>query len=101
MGFMLIVFLVASVPPAHIHDLFVHHKDGIDPLLKKGEVVMFEKHHHCSFLSFEFTPFVSAPPGLLVFEHISYQHSWEVPVYAYCYFSGHAVVSLRGPPAVV
>lgn len=101
MSIMLMVFMVASVPPEHIHDLFVHHKDGIDPILKKGEYVMMEKHHHCSFLSFEFTPFITAQADFLVFEHISYEYSWEVPVYSYHFYSEHAVVSLRGPPAIL
>jgi hypothetical protein len=101
MGLMLVVFLVGSTPPEYIHDIFVHHTEGIDPVLKKGETVMMTKHNHCSFLGFEFTPFITTDKEYLLFEHITYLHSWSTPFYYFHFSSTHKVVSLRGPPTLV
>lgn len=98
---MLVVFLVGSTPPEYIHDIFVHHTDGVDPVLKKGEFALTVKHHHCSFLGFEFTPFISAENQVLFFEQNSYSRAWNEPA-GDCYFpSLYKLVSLRGPPILV
>lgn len=97
---MLVVFLVGSTPPEYIHDIFVHHQEGVDPILKKGESVIMPKHNHCSFLGFEFTPFVSTERVYVFFEHIEYVHNWDQPFYYFHFSSVHKVVSLRGPPAI-
>ncbi len=100
MGLMLVVFLVGSTPPEHIHDLFAHHEDGVDPQLKDGQFVLMAAHHHCSFLGFEFTPFVTTETEYLFFEHISHENTWLDVVYHFQFSASHKVISLRGPPAV-
>ncbi|WP_105038560.1 hypothetical protein [Flavipsychrobacter stenotrophus] len=101
MGLMLIVFLVGSTPPEYIHDLFANHQDEIDAPIVKGQAVMTPEHHHCSFLGFEFTPFVTTPHELLVFEFITHENTWRPSFYYFNCSTGHQAVSLRGPPAFV
>jgi len=98
---MLMVFLVGSTPPEYIHDLFVHHTDGIDPLLKKGEQVLMKEHHHCSFLSFNLASFISPEKEYLFFEYITHVNSWVMPVYHYRFSDAHDAIALRGPPTIV
>jgi hypothetical protein len=100
MSLMLIVFLVGSTPPEYIHDMFAHHQDEIDSPIVKGQAVMTPEHHHCSFLGFEFAPFVSTEPDFLIFEHITHENSWRESFYYYNYSNDHKAVSLRGPPVI-
>lgn len=101
MALMLVVFLAGSTPPEYIHDIFVHHTDDVDPVLKKGECGVVAKHHHCSFLGFEFTPFVTSEGATLIFEHITYLHAYSTSIYYFHFFRAHKVISLRGPPACI
>lgn len=97
---MLAVFLIGSTPPEHIHDLFAHHQDDIDPPVRKGQSVMTPQHHHCSFLGFVFGPFVTNETEYLFFEHITHASSWLESCYAFSHSAIQDVVSLRGPPAM-
>lgn len=100
MGLMLIVFLVGSTPPEYIHDLFAHHEDGIDPIVKKGQTAITPEHHHCSYLGFTFAPFVTTETEYLFFEHISYGNTWLPSFYYFNYVTTHQATSLRGPPTM-
>ena len=95
---MLAVFLIGVVPKEYLHDLIYHHTDTIDPVYKKGEFVISNKHIHCSFLAFAFAPFVATEKQFLAFKEIPCYTNYLLPVYHYNYVSVHKIISLRGPP---
>ena len=95
---MLVIFLLGVVPKEYLHDALFHHHDTIDPVLKKGEVVMGNKHTHCAFLGFVFGPFVATEQQHLSFEQVELSFHYLDPCYQYHYFDSHQVLSLRGPP---
>jgi len=95
---MLVVFLIGVAPKEYLHDVLFHHHDTVDPVLKKGEVVMGNKHTHCAFLGFVFGPFISSEKQFISFRAVAVHTSYLLPVYHYHYFSAHNAVSLRGPP---
>jgi hypothetical protein len=96
---MLFVFLAGIAPKEYIHELFFDHHDTVDLVIKKGDLVITNRHIHCSFLNFEFAPFVATAQHTLIFrvplQHIVYFSS----VYSSYYFLTHRAISLRGPPA--
>lgn len=98
---MLVVFFLGVAPKEYIHDVLFHHHDTVHPLYKKGEIVITSKHIHCSFLGFVFAPFVNTEKQFISFRHFQ-QHTatYLLPEYYYSYTSAHAVLSLRGPPAI-
>jgi hypothetical protein len=96
---MLVVFLVGVAPKEYLHDVLYHHTDTVDPVYKKGEVVISAKHIHCSFLGFAFAPFVGTEQQYLSFEEVPFYTCYLPQLYQYHYSSSHRVVSLRGPPA--
>ena len=95
---MLFVFLAGIGPKEYIHELLFDHHDTVDLAVKKGDLVITGKHIHCSFLNFEFAPFLSAVQHTFLFSepllHIVYFSS----AYSSYYFCTHRVTSLRGPP---
>ena len=46
------VFLAGIAPKEYMHELFFDHNDTNEAPLKKDEVVIGNKHLHCSFLHF-------------------------------------------------
>ena len=98
---LLVIFLFGVVPPEYLHDIFAGHNDGIDPILKKGEVVFMPKHTHCSFLGFEFTPFALPTPQFVVFAQTVFYCKWIAVSYNYQHSSLHFTTASRGPPMAV
>ena len=97
-GILLVVFLFGVVPPEYLHDIFANHHDGVDPILKKGQVVFMPKHTHCSFLGFEYAPFTVPEQPFQFFETITHHTRWVNRNYYYTFSSRHQSLSLRGPP---
>lgn len=95
---MLVVFLAGVMPKEYIHDMIHHHHDDVHPLYKKGELVITVKHNHCSFLSFEFAPFVPAEKPSFSFRQVVEHTSYIIPARYYHYASPFRTLSLRGPP---
>jgi len=95
---MLSVFLVGVAPKEYLHEILYRHTDTVDPIYKKGEIVITPKHTHCSFLGFVFAPFTATEKQFISFKEVSCYTSYVTPVYHYNYSSAHKVVSLRGPP---
>lgn len=98
-GFLFLVFLAGIMPKEYIHDAFFDHDDAVHPVYKKGELVITKKHHHCSFLSFEFAPFIVPSVHVITFRqpvvHAGYVHSY----YFFCYSNPFNVAIPRGPPS--
>ncbi|MCW3122461.1 MAG: hypothetical protein JWQ38_1953 [Flavipsychrobacter sp.] len=94
----MLIFLAGVMPKEYLHDALFNHHDTVDPVLKKGEVVISNKHTHCSFVGFAFGPFISTEKQLLCFEHSLKHVSYPVLYYCSSYSSIHHTVSLRGPP---
>ncbi|WP_345085554.1 hypothetical protein [Nemorincola caseinilytica] len=92
------VFLVGIMPKEYIHHAFFDHEDGVHPLYKKGEVVITEKHEHCSFLSFEFAPFVTTEQPRILFAVAAVYSGYLAPLYTYHYTSPYSIIATRGPP---
>jgi hypothetical protein len=97
--FLFMVFLAGIVPKEYIHEAFFDHEDAMHPIYKKGEVVITKKHNHCSFLSFEFAPFVATEQQYLTFRATIVYTGYILPVYVHCYSAAFYVIALRGPPA--
>jgi hypothetical protein len=95
---MLLVFLAAIMPKELMHDALLHHHDDVHPIYKKGELVYSPKHHHCSFLVFEFTPFVAQQ--FIVFQAHKPIVYIAAPAIVYQDFELNRSIatSLRGPP---
>ncbi len=99
--FMFLVFLAGVMPKEYLHGAFYDHEDVIHPIYKKGELVITKKHNHCSFLSFEFAPFLVTEPQHISFKDVVHYAGYTLPVYACRYATEGRVVSLRGPPTTV
>lgn len=97
---MLVVFLMGIMPKEYIHHALFDHEDDVHPLYKAGEVVITKKHNHCSFLSFEFAPYLVQEPQFLKFKETVVFTQYVLPVLSYNYYSRPAFISLRGPPVV-
>ena len=97
---MLFVFLMGIMPKEYIHHALFDHEDDVHPLYKAGEVVITKKHNHCSFLNFEFAPFVIDEPQFLKFKQAVVFTGFVLPVVAFSYYSFPNFISLRGPPAM-
>lgn len=95
---MLAVFLIGVAPKEYLHSLLYHHTDTVDPIYKKGEIVITTKHIHCSFLGFVFAPYVATGTQLLSFKETVCYTQYLPQLYSYYYTSSHKVLSLRGPP---
>jgi hypothetical protein len=95
---MFVVFLSGIMPKEYLHDAFFDHHDEVHPIYKKGEVVITVKHNHCSFLSFEFAPFLITEQQFLRFTESVVYTGYLIPVYQYHYSTSPDVISLRGPP---
>ena len=95
---MLVIFLIGVMPKEYLHDAVFHHHDTVDPVLKKGEVVISNKHIHCAFLGFVFGPYIATEQQTILFSDVSFSYHYQAPNYHYHYFNSHKVVSLRGPP---
>ncbi len=96
---MFVVFLVGIMPKEYIHDALFHHEDDMHPIYKKGEVVITKKHNHCSFLSFEFAPFLVAEHQFIKFKETVCYTGYVLPVYTFHCTTSVNTLSLRGPPA--
>ncbi len=94
-----VVFLYSTTPATFLHNIFAHHHDTVDKVLKKGETVVDTNHVHCSFLSFVCEPFLPVEATYLAFETIIYDTTHLVAVYHYRYLSSRSAISPRGPPA--
>ena len=98
---MIVVFLYGIAPREYVHDLFAHHHDTQELVLKKGQHAITLKHTHCSFLGIDFGPFVSSEKQYLVFEHITYPTAKiSFPIPHFNFFTTYKKRSLRGPPAL-
>lgn len=97
--FLFMVFLAGIVPKEYIHEAFFDHEDTMHPVYKKGEVVITKKHNHCSFLSFEFAPFVATEQQFISFRKAIVYTGYVLPLYVHCYSATFSVTALRGPPA--
>lgn len=86
------------MPKEFIHHALFDHEDDVHPVYKEGEVVITKKHNHCSFLSFEFAPFVVQEPHFLQFKETVVFTGFVLPVFKFFYYSHPKVISLRGPP---
>ncbi len=97
---MLVVFLLGVAPKEYLHELLYDHEDTVHSIVKKGELVISDKHTHCSFLGFVFAPFLATEKQFLTFREMVVYTSYLLPVY-HCFSSStHSIVSLRGPPSV-
>ena len=97
---MFFVFLAGVMPREYLHDIIHNHHDTIHPIYKKGEFVVTSKHNHCSFLSFEFAPFLATEKQFLLFRHVFSYNTHVVPPRYFHYATPFRVFSTRGPPAV-
>ena len=97
---MLLVFLAGIAPKEYLHDLLFHHHDTVDAVLKKGEVVVGNRHNHCTFLSCQFGPYVAGEKQFISFKEPVAQTDYVLPFYTCHFFNFSSVVSLRGPPAL-
>jgi len=95
---MLVVFLVGIAPKEYLHGLLYRHTDTVDPVYKKGEVVISGKHTHCSFLAFAFAPYIASEKQFLSFKEVPVYTKYILSFYQYSFSSGHTDISLRGPP---
>jgi hypothetical protein len=97
-AFLFVVFLSGIMPKEYIHEAFFDHHDDVHPLYKKGEVVITKAHNHCSFLSFEFAPFLATQQHYFTFRETVVYTGFLLPAYTCNYVAACDEHSLRGPP---
>ena len=95
---MLAIFLLGVAPKEYLHELLYHHTDTVDPVYKKGEIVITTRHIHCSFLGFAFAPYIAAEKQFLPFKENACYTRYHQQFYQYVYSSYPKALSLRGPP---
>jgi len=95
---MLVVFLMGIMPKEYIHHALFDHEDDVHPAYKAGEVVITKKHNHCSFLNFEFAPFLAQEIQFLTFKETIVYTGFVLSVIQYSYYTFPFLPSLRGPP---
>jgi hypothetical protein len=93
-----VLLIFGTTAKEYIH-LFAHHEDTVHT---HHEGLSFEnEHHHCTFLSFTLSPFISEIPIL----HIAYQNlefkDQVCFVHERIAFKPVSVRSLRGPPVFI
>ena len=96
-----LVFLAGIMPKEYIHHALFDHEDGVHPIYGKDEVVITKKHEHCSFLSFEFAPFVTTEPQRIVFTVPPVYYGYQASFYSYHYTATYSTIAGRGPPASI
>jgi len=96
----MLVFMAGITPQEYLHDLLYDHQDSFDASLKKGELVITNKHHHCSFLNFEYTPYLPAAQPVFIFATVVYGLPHHDAARAFLHAADEATIYLRGPPAV-
>lgn len=97
-AFLFLVFLSGIMPKEYIHHALFDHEDDVHPIYGKGELVITKKHNHCSFLSFEFAPYVATYFQPIVFKKEVVYNDYTSPIYTYTYSNIVHVRCLRGPP---
>ncbi len=97
---MFVVLLAGIMPKEYIHDAIFDHHDDVHPLYKKGEMVITKQHNHCSFLSFEFAPFLLPGVHIVAFKAPAVYTGYRLSHYFFSYATPFSVVALRGPPVV-
>jgi hypothetical protein len=98
-AFLFVVLLAGIIPKEYKHHAIFDHHDDVHPLYKKGEMVITKQHNHCSFLSFEFAPFVLPGVSIIKFKEQAVYAGYVLPHFFSFYTSSFLVVALRGPPA--
>jgi len=97
-AFLFVVFLVGVLPPEYIHHAIYDHEDDVHPLYGKGELVITKKHNHCSFLSFEYAPFLAPSHVVFVAKERAVYTGYIQSVYTFRFQTPERVSSTRGPP---
>lgn len=97
-AFLFVVFLAGIMPKEYIHDAIFDHHDDVHPIYKKGELVITKQHNHCSFLSFEFAPFILPGVHIIKFKEKAVYTGYVLPPFSSFYSTPFFVVALRGPP---
>lgn len=100
-SFLFAVFLMGAMPKEMLHEVFYDHEDTIHPIYKKGEMVITKKHNHCSFLSFEFAPFLATEFRVFTFRKVTNHTTHFACYYEYLFTAPFSFTKLRGPPAPV
>ena len=96
---MLVIFLAGIMPKEYIHEALFEHEDTIHPNYKKGEIVITNKHTHCSFLGFVFAPFVATEKQFFKYaDHIRHATVYILPDYNFKACTATVAGLLRGPP---
>jgi hypothetical protein len=88
------------MPKELIHHALFDHEDDIHPLYGKGELVITKKHNHCSFLSFEYAPFIAPSTPTVVFTKLVVYTGFVSSHYSFRYLSAVFTISGRGPPSL-
>lgn len=96
---MFVVFLAGIMPKEYIHHALFDHEDDVHPLYGKGELVITKKHNHCSFLSFEFAPYLVTESQPIRFKEVACYTEYVLPVYSFTYRDANNLATTRGPPA--
>src|ERR1043165_2782180 len=100
-SFILLVFVVGTMPKEYLHDLISDHVDTVHRDYKKGELEFSGNHKHCSFVGFAFAPYISAEKHFFSFEEVSVHiNKYILPLYCFRYTTFSSVIALRGPPAL-
>ena len=94
---MLLVFMAGNMPE-YLHSLIYAHHDTIDLVFKPGKFVFEKKHIHCSFLNFEYAPFINTEKQVISFKEVAEHNNYLLPIYFGYHFNTSKVISLRGPP---
>jgi hypothetical protein len=89
---------MCGMSPEYLHGLLYHHHDTVDVVYKKGKFVFEKKHIHCSFLKFEYAPYIAAEKQFFSFAEVAVHNDYFPSFYAEYHFSTFKVISLRGPP---
>jgi hypothetical protein len=98
---MFIVFLAGVMPKEYLHDIIHNHHDAVHPIYKKGEVAITIKHNHCSFLNFEFAPFLKTEQQFLGFTQTISHTTYVIPSWYFHYATPFSITASRGPPVIV
>lgn len=96
---MLFVFLAGVMPKEYLHSMLVDHHDTEHGHYQKDELVVGSKHTHCSFLHFDFGPFVASERLTVRFVEFLVHTPSYACYYSFLFVAYHDSTQLRGPPA--
>ena len=97
----MVVFLIGILPKEYLHDVIFTHKDDVHPIYKKGELVFYKRHNHCTFVDYFLAHYIYSNRLFYIFKKYTQNIDYKTTYIVYPYYKTPKIVTLRGPPSFI